>query len=232
MRKALLAAAISAFAAVSASAMTVRLVSPANGVTLRGGSLATLDWSALALPREAEEWEAFLSVNGGDYYAFRITPHLDIDRRHVTWTVPNVDASDARILIRVGDERDETGVELPVSFSITRDASGDLPNARLAPEGKSEAAREGDRDVIAWAYGDRSGSRVTQQWGGARSETRVARVVSVDRVEIVVAAPAPHPFVVPRVRPREIASVSGQGPRPIAAPHTSDILLTSSRLNI
>ena len=232
MRKALLLAATCALVAASASAMTVHLASPADGSSLRGGSIATLDWSAVALPREAEEWEAFLSVNGGAYYAFRITPHLDIERREVTWTVPNVDAADARILIRVGDERDETGIELPLSFSIVRDPSAGLPKLELAPQGEAEAAREGEAEVIAWAFGDRSGSRVTQQWGYAGGESRVSRIDSVDRVEIVFVAPAPHPFVVPAPQRHEIANVSERRPRTIAAPHASDILLTSSRLNI
>ena len=232
MRRVLLLGAVCVLVAASASAMTLHLASPAKGVTLRGGSLAALDWTAIALPREAEEWEAFLSVNGGEYYAFRITPHLDIDRRQVTWIVPNVDATDARILIRVGDERDETGIELPLSFSIARDGSAGLQKPELAPEGESEPAREGDRDVIAWAYGDRSGSRVTQQWGRADRERAMSPVETVDGAEIVAIAPAAHSIIVPSLQSREPATPTAMRLRSFAAPHTPDILLISSRLNI
>ncbi|HEY6842566.1 MAG TPA: hypothetical protein VI391_00225, partial [Thermoanaerobaculia bacterium] len=57
---------------------TLQVVTPTTGTTLRGGHFATLTWSAPQLPRGAEEWEAFLSLNGGRYYAVRLTPHLDI----------------------------------------------------------------------------------------------------------------------------------------------------------
>src|ERR1051326_1470417 len=72
------------------------LLAPAlhAATTLRGGSFATIERPA-ALPANAEEWEAFLSLDGGAYYAFRITPHLDVARRTFTWVVPNVDTTRA-----------------------------------------------------------------------------------------------------------------------------------------
>jgi hypothetical protein len=220
--------------AVSASATTVRLVSPANGEALRGGSLARLDWRGVALPHEAEEWEAFLSVNGGAYYAFRITPHLDLDRRQVTWVVPNVDTKDARILIRVGDERDETGIELPVSFAIKRDASAGLPRPEIAPEGKSEAARDGDDDVIGWANGDRNGERVTQEFGHAANPCALTPVASAVAFRFVAVAPVPHQqLLFISSEPSLEKPRAAQRHRPIdRSPHPSDVLLTSSRLNI
>lgn len=220
--------------AVSASATTVRLVSPANGDALRGGSLATLDWRGVALPHEAEEWEAFLSVNGGAYYAFRITPHLDLDRRQITWVVPNVDAKDARILIRVGDERDETGIELPVSFAIERDPSMGLPKPEIAPEGKGEAARDGDDDVIGWAYGDRNGERVTQEFGRAADPCALTPIASSVAFRFVAIAPVPdqQPLVISS-EPSPEKPRAAERHRPIdRLPRPADVLLTSSRLNI
>src|SRR6187549_1402423 len=112
-------AAVALFALASfARADSLHLLAPEAGTTLRGGSFAELRWSAPQLPAAAEEWEAFLSIDGGTYYAFRVTPHLEIDLRHFTFIVPNVDTRDARILIRVGDEKRETHFELPGSFSI------------------------------------------------------------------------------------------------------------------
>src|SRR6266852_3199161 len=95
----------------------VRLLLPAAGVALRGGETAEVSWDADALPA-AEEWEAFLSIDGGRRYAIRITPHLDINRRRASFTVPNITTNDARLLLRFGNERRETEVEIPTSFPI------------------------------------------------------------------------------------------------------------------
>ena len=124
---------------------------------LHGGSFATIEWSAAALPANAEEWEAFLSLDGGAYYAFRITPHLDIARRQFTWLVPNVDTKNARILIRTGDERRETLHELPARFEIVHDAHAEVPRRTIVPAAQGEAARSGDPGVVAWTDGDRAG---------------------------------------------------------------------------
>ena len=133
---------------------------------LRGGSFASVSWDATSLPDDAEEWEAFLSLDGGRYYAFRITPHLRIGLRRFDFVVPNVDASDARILIRTGNERRETLIELPSRFSIERDARAELPLAIGLTPRRGEAARDGDPAVVGWAEGDRGGTRVAEQSGG------------------------------------------------------------------
>jgi len=156
----LIAAALSAFAA---NASTLRLVEPQGGVTLRGGAQATIEWSATSLPAHAEEWEAFLSLDGGKYYAFRITPHLDLDLRCVTWIVPNVDTHDARLLIRTGDERRETLFEFSAVFSIARDPNAEQVVRHLVRFGRGEAARDGDAPVVAWADGARNGAGVSVQ---------------------------------------------------------------------
>jgi hypothetical protein len=149
--------------AAFARAGELRLVSPAQGETLRGGSLVELRWSADDLPAGAEEWEAFLSIDGGRYYGFRVTPHLDIERRHFTFTVPNFETANARILIRAGDEEHETEFDSATTFSIVRDpnAAAELP--KLKDLEKGEAAREGDPAVIAWTEGARDGSGITEE---------------------------------------------------------------------
>ena len=132
--------------AAIAHADALRVVAPANGATLRGGSFAELRWSAAKLPAPAEEWEAFLSIDGGTYYAFRVTPHLDIDLHRFTFIVPNVDTRDARILIRTGNEVHETRFESRGSFTIVRDAKaavvlgGVTEEAQPADGGKSYQA--------------------------------------------------------------------------------------------
>jgi len=142
-----------------AASPLVELSAPAPGATLRGGSYALLSWRGERLPPEADEWEAFLSTDGGAHYRFRITPHLDLSLRSVAWLVPNIDATDARILIRFGNEREEQVSELPMSFSIARDRRGELPPLTTGLIERGEPARDGDEGVIWWAQGDRAGTR-------------------------------------------------------------------------
>ncbi|HKH49127.1 MAG TPA: hypothetical protein VKM72_31050 [Thermoanaerobaculia bacterium] len=145
----------------------VRLVSPRAGATLVVGTTAELEWAPLALfpdLSEVEEWEAFLSLDGGATYPVRITPHLDQDLRRVRWQVPDLPTADASILLRFGDEQRETAVELPSRFSIA--ASPVLPDALLplarqvaAP---GEPALPGRAGVVAWVEGSRRGGSLRQ----------------------------------------------------------------------
>ena len=162
MRRVSLAIALLAFASF-ARAESLRVVAPANGATLRGGSFAELRWTSARPLTGAEEWEAFLSVDGGKYYAFRVTPHLDIRLRSFTFVVPNVDTRNARILIRTGDEVHELHFESRDSFSIVREANAETLLPRVVESRHGEAARDGDPAVLAWADGTRDGSDVTQQ---------------------------------------------------------------------
>ena len=59
----LAAVAIALFAA-TAPAQAIELVQPAPHSILRGGSFAQLECSLLAVSAGAEEWEAFLSIDG------------------------------------------------------------------------------------------------------------------------------------------------------------------------
>jgi len=143
----------------AAAAQATEISAPRSGQTLHGGSVAQLTWSASHLPPHVEEWEAFLSIDGGAHYAFRITPHLNLNLRSVTWVVPNVDTREARILIRVGDEKQERHFGPAFSFAIVRDASDSYSPMMIVGRG-GEAAREGDEPVIAWSEGDRSATRI------------------------------------------------------------------------
>lgn len=198
------------------------------GTVLRGGAFSTIERPA-ALPANAEEWEAFLSFDGGRYYAVRITPHLDVARRQFTWVVPNVDTRNARILIRAGDERRETLYELPERFAIVRDARAALPRRGIAPAANGEAARAGDPGVVAWTDGDRSGGALVER--SARCDrSRVAAARSHERgVTSLAAAAAVH------VRRPVVAArhdVTSHIPRAVSPARSTDILLATSRLNI
>jgi hypothetical protein len=231
LRPLLVVFALATFASF-ARADSLRLVAPANGTTLHGGSFATLRWSATQLPASAEEWEAFLSVDGGRYYAFRITPHLDIDLHGFTFVVPNVDTRNARILIRTGNEAQETHYETRAFFSIVRD-----PNAGQATPllrfGHGEAARDGDPAVLSWADGARNGAGLRQEFATntpAQALRRLGNVPSEDLPPVI--APAAN-----RINPPSaavtLASVEGLRIHHAAcSPLVPDLLLVCSRWNI
>jgi hypothetical protein len=201
------------------------------GTVLRGGSLATIEWSAVALPANAEEWEAFLSLDGGTYYAFRITPHLDIARRQFTWLVPNVDTKNARILIRTGDERRETLHELPATFEIVRDVHAEVPRRTIVPAAQGEAARSGDPGVVAWTDGDRAGGALVQRAALPERAGVAALHVQSERADLAV---APGGFLVLSSwllgAHRKLTTKNQELTTKNLLP--ADILLRSSRLNI
>jgi hypothetical protein len=189
----------------------LRLAAPRAGDVLHGGGFATIQWSADALPPHAEEWEAFLSIDGGKYYAFRITRN-------------------ARILIRTGDEKRETLFEIPERFTIVRDAHAEVQEPH-ASSGRAEAAREGDPVVIAWVDGDRAGSRVTQQVATPASK-RIAASASDVRIDSPFAAPK---TVRASIETRTIvASAPGSlmFSRAVDRATAQDLLLVCRRLNI
>ena len=138
----------------------VELLAPQAGAALVAGSTAVLEWAPLPgmerLPAR-DEWEAFLSLDGGRTYTARITPHLDADLRRFRWNVPGVASSDARILLRFGDERRETAVALPQRFTIVAAPIAVTRRAALAA-GPGEAARPRDAGVAAWTEGSRRGT--------------------------------------------------------------------------
>ncbi|MFP5286871.1 MAG: hypothetical protein ACLGI9_14110 [Thermoanaerobaculia bacterium] len=145
----------------------VRLVSPSPGARLVGGTTAEIEW----LPLESfdrmeavEEWEAFLSFDGGASYPFRITPHLDQELRRISWQVPDIPTLDARILLRFGDERQETALELPQRFSIAAASgpAGVFMPVEIALQ-RGEAARPRQAGVVAWVEGDRSGGSLRRR---------------------------------------------------------------------
>lgn len=151
--------------ASDAAPAPVRLTAPLQGTTLAAGALAPLAWEPLgpfAQLDRVEEWEAFLSLDGGAHYPFRITPHLDRGLRHVLWRVPDLPTHDARLLLRFGDEQRETAVELPERFVIagasTAFTSTVFAHTVTRASAPGEPARPGDPGVAAWVEGARDGS--------------------------------------------------------------------------
>jgi len=146
----------------------VRLVTPRADTALSAGSTAEIEWAPVAgfagLPK-SDEWEAFLSVDGGATYPVRITPHLDSDLRRFRFQVPPIPTANARILLRFGDERRETAFELPERFAITAaPVAGPeeiLPRARRV-FAAGEPALPGHAGVVSWVEGSRRGGGLRQ----------------------------------------------------------------------
>lgn len=193
------------FAAPAAGApAAVRLMAPAPGEPLRAGSFAELAWEPLA-PFERsgagggpEEWEAFLSLDGGAHYTVRITPHLDRRLRKVLWQVPAVASVDARLLLRFGNEHREVAVEVPQRFVITGPVSPESAAFELAPVlrafHRGEPALPGQAGVVAWAEGSRQGGSARMVVGteSPSARSREAQIQSTGETVLLAAASGPE----------------------------------------
>lgn len=170
--------------------LPVRVVAPAPGTELIPGSRINLEWEVPEgtphdLGAGIEEWEAFLSLDGGRTWPLRLTPHLDVDRQRFAFTVPNFPTRDARLLLRFGDEkREEIEVDVPGRFAVAA-VTGRLvpdPLPRKLRLARGESARRGERGVIFWTEGARDGSGLHQvsalegvgQWRAVHSAATLA----------------------------------------------------------
>jgi hypothetical protein len=254
----LLAAAFAAFglaAGLTAPAAAARreeppvhLLAPGDGTVLAAGSLATLDWAPSAELAGStrgenggtawEEWEAFLSLDGGATYPVRITPHLDRALRRVTFRVPRLPTRNGRLLLRVGDERRELAFELPQRFTIALVPGTPQAFAENALR-RGEPARPGEPGVLFWVEGSRHGGPVREVTAAepvetARAVPGVSSPAGVPLPAAVTAAappsgaPAADPGIPSTLPPPQTRLVrSARAPRPEA----SDILLLIQRQN-
>lgn len=161
--------------------LPVRVVAPAPGTELTAGALAVVEWEAPenGLDRRIVEWEAFLSLDGGRTWPLRLTPHLDVGIRRFSFRVPGFPSRDARLLLRFGDEREETEVDVPGSFTIAARRDGFVPDP-LPPAirlSRGESARAGEGGVVVWTEGSRDGAglrevasqETAQEWQGVQA---------------------------------------------------------------
>ena len=221
----LLALALPAFASAP-----LTVVAPEDGTVLRGGSTATIAWTETRLPPGVVEWEAFLSVDGGRYYATRITPHLDIDIRSFEFRVPNVSSKNVRLLIRIGDEIEEKSVDVPLRLSIVADPSV-WPTFTSVVRTRGESARPGDPGVAEWATGDRGGREVRHQRALPDSSFHGTTTIAASAIRHdVVESP-----VVATTRPSLIVTSTiaiAPGMRAFSPLLARDLLLLARRRNI
>ena len=209
----------------------VRLIEPRDGAQLAGGSIVTLEWSGDA-PAGAEEWEAFLSVDGGAYFAARVTPHLDARIRSFTFEVPNVTARDGRILLRFGDEEREQEVEIDSHFSIRFDPGAARLRVATAVE-EGEPARPGARGVAMWVTGARDGSELRTFRRRTTSCSAPALIaIRIPRFEDAEAADDSEVFAPPPYSDAPPIRLRARRARPRILRGKPDLLLATHRLNI
>jgi hypothetical protein len=109
----------------------VRMTSPQRGDVFTPGQVVTIAWEyvdANGFPFDPTwcEQEVFLSLDGGQSLALRITPGLDPKVRSYEWTVPNAPTQRAVLDIHYGCEADSfphevPNVQLAAPFSILPD---------------------------------------------------------------------------------------------------------------
>lgn len=226
-----------AAASPAAAAPPLRLVYPAAGAELAAGSEAVLAWEALADLGDAEEWEAFLSLDGGRTYPLRLTPHLDLSIRRFAFRVPDLPTSRARLLIRYGNEgEEEEEVEAPWTFEIT---AGPHPSAFISPSlvrrlSPGERARRGDPGVVVWTEGTRGGSGL-RLMAARQVETSFGSVAPAPSVFLGLAWPAagkgglPPPVVADAAFPSAAGEPSSRPQAPAARP--AEVRLLIHRFN-
>lgn len=231
-------------AAAEAAAPPIRLLSPADGAALVAGGTSELVWEPLPAFEQlaqAEEWEAFLSLDGGLSYPLRLTPHLDQDVRRIAWRVPPLASADARLLLRFGDEHRETAVPLPHRLVIQPPPValplGDetFALARRATAIAGEPALAGGRGVVGWVEGTRRGTGLQQVVGAAWPTFGPAAAPPSDADDVMLvtedspldepALAAASPFEPPQ-RPTVSRRSGPPPPRPCP-----DLLLLTQRQN-
>lgn len=206
--------------------------------TLTGGTLAPLEWREtrdFALFGPVEEWEAFLSLDGGRSYPMRVTPHLDVDLHRFLWRVPEVASNDARLLLRFGDEKRETAVEVPKQLRIAIVGRTDLCTRRLPSECAGEPARPGEPGVVSWIEGTRRGAELRSVEHGGQvgsMESTLATGAQSDRAGVV--PPIPRLSLPERAAHGRAAGLAEapRVPRPRAAPSFLLLLDRIERLNV
>ena len=213
-----------------------QLVSPVPGEALVAGETAWLEWQAgpgLARHAAVEEWEAFVSFDGGETFPLRLTPHLDLDRSRIAFQVPLVASDDVRFLLRFGDEKVEWDQPVAGRFRIVPGVAARPVFRRRVPSA-GEPARPGDRGVVLWAEGARDGSG----WREVEARSPLAGLVPAFHAGpplVLLAVPPERPragVLAGAARALGDAAVGGEDRRPPPPPLTvQPLLLLVHRLN-
>jgi hypothetical protein len=110
--------------------------------------------------------------------------------------VPPFATADARILLRFGDERRETAVELPARFAIAAPRGLPAPAFLLSRQAAraGEPVRPGSAGVVAWMEGSRRGGGLRQVVAAERASlyARVEPPKSYAEAAVLSSEPAPQ----------------------------------------
>lgn len=214
----------------------VRLLEPAVGTQVVAGSTIFIHWDAASTPANVDEWEAFVSIDGGRTYLSRVTPHLDATVHRFRWTVPELPGADVTLLLRFGDERDERRFVFPSRMRIRGIAGAALVTPKSGVRG--EAFDVDEEGATSWIDGSRDGASLRSfvLGGNAMSSGRAevgaplhdrsgaALTAGGSRTDWAGNSGVAAIAAVPRSRSRQ--------PEPWPRPFVTDILLMSRRRNI
>lgn len=226
---------------LAAASAPLRLVEPAPGAVWRTGEPATLAWApgpGFERASGLEEWEVFYSVDGGATYPVRLTPHLDLSRRHVEIRVPDLPTENGRLLLRAGDEREELAIEVPLVLRVVAGegaaATGGATALRRLSLAPGEAARGDGRPTLIWTDGSRDGAGWREREAALSEPDSLSAGLAPAPTILFLPAPgraAPDllsPVSVPDLSARPGAEAEA---RPSAPARSRPILLLSSRRN-
>jgi hypothetical protein len=220
------------------SSFDVHLLEPAEGVDVLAGSTVAIGWDATNTPDHVEEWEAFLSIDGGRTYPIRLTPHLDVAIHRFTFTVPFLPGAEACVLLRFGDERDEQRFAFPGHLRITGTIPLHLLSYETLPDEASATSEEDDHGekLVEWVEGSRNGSRLRRvssrdslrvgndAWSASQERATASAVgIAAKRIDTGTCRSLAERKIFTRVRPLD-GLVSQRRAR--------DFLTLSGRLNI
>jgi len=122
-----------AFALVSTKAnadntYSARLITPTAGQVLFPGQMVRVEWQSNLPKTNANgcEMEVWLSLDGGQTFSMRLTPHMDPRATYFYWTVPNTPTNAAVLDIRFGCEwyYPESYSPQPASTFVIAQSSG------------------------------------------------------------------------------------------------------------
>jgi len=127
------------------------LRSPSAGVRLMGGSRVTVEWDLIVdqaiVNNNWSEMELFLVTDAGVF--LRITPQLSVTTKTFEWTVPNIGARAARLVLQVGIEGEGDFYNLPQigTFSIKPSS---LQIADVIVNSMARTPKAGEDMEITW----------------------------------------------------------------------------------
>jgi hypothetical protein len=135
--------------------VSMSLIHPSAGQTLRPGETVEIQW-AVSVPKELDctwcEQEMYLSLDGGQTVSSRISRELGPDANRFTWIVPGTPSDNAVIVMHFGMESTQSfDIVRPQSASTFRILPPDAgyESIQLKPFSK-DSAKAGKKIKIKW----------------------------------------------------------------------------------